>query len=121
MKNQVFTLKTFMRALAEAAAYADKMLHQDYTAKIREQGNDGIILTSRPLCVTNMRVSFTANVTDKKNSDDLYLDFNNPDGNFMGEIVFKPAVNQMDIDIADEIKKEDDFLINEKRKTQIKT
>jgi hypothetical protein len=116
MKNQTFTLKTFMQTLAEAAAHADKMLRQDYAARIREPENKGTILISQPLCVTNMRVSFTANVTDKKNSSDLYLDFNNPNGNFKGEIVFKPSANQNDTDFTAEINKEDDLLLKEKQK-----
>ncbi|MDR0307979.1 MAG: hypothetical protein LBI42_14230 [Chitinispirillales bacterium] len=95
MSGQKLSLKNLVQALTETASYASQMLRRDYLNALRTSENKSS-LPPQPLCVTDMRVVFTANVTEdersdfQKNGGDLQLEFNGTNGNFKGEIVFKP-------------------------------
>jgi len=115
MSDQVLSLKALVRALTDAAAYANSTLYRDYTAKLRETGSKNMP-APHPLSVAGMRVSFTANVKKDEHSDfernggDLCLDFSAPVGNFKGEIILRPhaqnsdtAYEYDDADFADDV------------------
>ncbi|MDR2578715.1 MAG: hypothetical protein LBC70_07925 [Chitinispirillales bacterium] len=102
MNDRGLMLKELMRALTEAAAHANNTLRRDYTAQIRERERGDFIHTPQPLCVAGMRVAFTASVKDdehsgfRENGGDIRLDFNSPQGNFKGEILFSPYTPNLD-------------------------